>query len=54
MREAERIALRRTNADGSVTPMAIPNHPNLKASTLRAICTQAVIPRDELLRACRR
>jgi len=54
VREAEHIALRRVNADGSVTPMTIPNHPALKASTLRAICTQAGIPRDEFLRAYRR
>lgn len=53
-REAEHIALRRRNADGSVTPMTIPNHPTLKASTLRAICSQAGISRDEFLRAYRR
>ncbi len=53
VREAEHISLRRTNADGSVTPMTIPNHPVLRASTLRAICTQAGIPREEFLRAYR-
>ena len=54
VREAEHIALRRHNADGSITPMTIPNHPTLKASTLRAICSQAGIPREEFLRAYRR
>lgn len=54
LREAEHIALRRVNANGSVTPMTIPNHPALKASTLRAICTQAGIPREEFLQAYRR
>lgn len=51
VREAEHIALRRENPDGSLTPMTIPNHPALKRSTLRTICTQAGIPRDDFLRA---
>lgn len=51
VREEEHIALRRDNPDGSTTPMTIPNHPTLKASTLRAICTQAGISRDDFLRA---
>lgn len=54
VREAEHIALRRQNPDGSVTRMTIPNHITLKASTLRAICTQAGIPREDFLRAYRR
>jgi predicted RNA binding protein YcfA (HicA-like mRNA interferase family) len=51
VREAEHIALRRENPDGSFVPMTIPNHPRLKGSTLRAICTQAGIEREEFLRA---
>ncbi|QDT69295.1 hypothetical protein MalM25_22310 [Planctomycetes bacterium MalM25] len=51
VREAEHIALRRENPDGSVTPMTIPNHRMIKSSTLRAICPQAGIPRDEFLQA---
>lgn len=51
IREAEHIALRRTNADGSVTPMTMPNHRTLKGSTLRTICTQSGISRDDFLRA---
>lgn len=51
VREAEHIALRRENPDGSVTPMTIPNHRTIKGSTLRTICTQAGIPRDEFLQA---
>lgn len=35
--------MRRINADGTSTPLTLPNHPNLKGSTLRAICTQAQI-----------
>lgn len=39
VREAEHVALRRENTDGSVTPTTIPNHRTIKGSTLRAICT---------------
>ena len=51
VREREHIAMRRTNPDGTTTPLTLPNHANLKGSTLRAICTQAQIPRDVFLRA---
>lgn len=51
VREAEHIALRRENLDGSVTPLTMPNHRTIKGSTLRSICTQASIPRDEFLDA---
>ena len=50
VREGAHIALRRRNPDGTVTPMTIPNHPALRRSTLRAICTQAGISREEFLR----
>jgi predicted RNA binding protein YcfA (HicA-like mRNA interferase family) len=51
IREAEHIALVRENADGTRTPMTIPNHDRIKRSTLRSICTQAGIARDDFLRA---
>lgn len=51
VREAEHIAMRRSNPDGSVTPSTIPNHRAIKGSTLRTICTQSGIARDEFLRA---
>lgn len=51
VRERQHIALRRTNTDGTVTPMTIPNHPQIKASTLRTICRQAGIDRDAFLAA---
>jgi predicted RNA binding protein YcfA (HicA-like mRNA interferase family) len=54
VREREHIALRRSKADGTTTPLTLPNHANLKGSTLRAICTQAQIPREEFLRAYER
>jgi predicted RNA binding protein YcfA (HicA-like mRNA interferase family) len=46
-RVREHNALRRSNPDGTATPMTIPNDPHLKAATLRAICRQAGIERDE-------
>ena len=51
VREAEHIALRRQNPDGSATPMTIPNYRTYKSSTLRAVLTQAGISRDEFLGA---
>jgi predicted RNA binding protein YcfA (HicA-like mRNA interferase family) len=51
VREKEHISLIRYNADGSKIPVTIPNHPTIKASTLRTICTQAGIQRDEFLKA---
>ncbi len=47
VREKEHIAMERINPDGTRTPLTMPNHSNLKASTLRTICTQAGISRDD-------
>jgi len=41
----------RKNPDGTNVPLTMPNHPKIKASTLRTICTQAGISRDEFLDA---
>ena len=51
VREAQQVAMRRSNADGTVTPLTLPNHQTIKSSTLRTICTQSGIPREEFLRA---
>lgn len=51
VREREHIALVRHNADGTRTPLTMPNHSLIKGSTLRTICSQAGIARDEFLRA---
>ena len=51
VRERNHISLVRENPDGSKTPMTIPNHPFLKASTLRTICRQSGIDREEFLKA---
>jgi predicted RNA binding protein YcfA (HicA-like mRNA interferase family) len=50
VREGAHISMVRQNADGSRTPLTLPNHPRLKGSTLRTICSQAAIPRDDFLR----
>ncbi|MCK4428486.1 MAG: type II toxin-antitoxin system HicA family toxin, partial [candidate division Zixibacteria bacterium] len=41
LREKEHISMVRENPDGDKTPLTMPNHPKIKASTLRTICTQA-------------
>ena len=51
VREREHIAMIRDNPDGTRTPLTIPNHLRIKASTLRSICTQAGISREEFLTA---
>jgi len=51
IREKEHISMERTNADGTKTPLTMPNHLKIKASTLRTICTQAGISRDDFLNA---
>ena len=51
VREGNHIAMLRENEDGSRTPLTIPNHSTIKGSTLRTICTQSGISRDEFLTA---
>lgn len=51
VREREHISMARNNPDGTRTPLTLPNHSTLKASTLRTICSQSGISRDEFLRA---
>ena len=54
VREGNHIAMRRTNDDGSVTPLTMPNHTRIKSSTLRAICNQSGVTRAEFLMAYER
>ena len=54
VREGAHIAMDRANPDGTRTPLTMPNHPTLKGSTLRTICTQAGIDRDDFLAAYER
>ena len=51
VREKEHISLIRENPDGTKTPLTMPNPPKIKASTLRTICTQAGVTREEFLNA---
>ncbi len=51
VREKEHISMVRENPDGTKTPLTMPNHPKIKASTLRTICTQAGISRNEFFKA---
>lgn len=54
VREKEHISLVRENPDGSRTPLTMPNHNRIKASTLRTICYQAGISRNDFLDAYKR
>jgi predicted RNA binding protein YcfA (HicA-like mRNA interferase family) len=49
VREKEHIAMLRENTDGTKTPLTMPNHSTIKASTLRSICTQVGISRKEFI-----
>ena len=49
VREGEHVSMVRGNPDGSRTPLTMPSHRRIKASTLRTICTQAGISRADFL-----
>jgi predicted RNA binding protein YcfA (HicA-like mRNA interferase family) len=51
IREKEHISMERTNPDGTKIPLTMPNHLKIKASTLRTICTQTGISRDDFFNA---
>ncbi|AFZ31899.1 YcfA family protein [Gloeocapsa sp. PCC 7428] len=51
VREREHIVMKRENEDGTETPLVMPNHSTIKSGTLRAICTQTGISREEFLEA---
>jgi hypothetical protein len=44
------VRSRFSDANYSVTPLTLPNHATLKGSTLRAICRQADIGREDFLK----
>ncbi len=50
VREAEHIAMVKENPDGTKTPLTMPNHVRIKGATLRVICTQSGISRDDFLK----
>ncbi|MDQ1255606.1 MAG: hypothetical protein QG656_198 [Candidatus Hydrogenedentes bacterium] len=51
IRRGNHISMLRENPDGTRTPLTMPSHRTIKRSTLRAILTQARIPREEFLEA---
>jgi len=51
IRVGNHISMERINPDGSKTPLTMPNHDVIKGSTLRVICTQAVIRREDFIEA---
>jgi len=51
VKEREHIAMLRHNPDGTTTPLTMPNHARIKGSTLRTICTQSGISREDFLAA---
>ncbi len=51
VREREHIAMVKEDPNGKRMPLTMPNHSRIKGSTLRTICAQARIPRDEFLKA---
>ncbi|WXG39431.1 MAG: type II toxin-antitoxin system HicA family toxin [Candidatus Freyarchaeum deiterrae] len=50
VREGNHISMERENPDGTKTPLTIPNPKTIKGPTLRTICRQADISREEFLR----
>lgn len=51
VREGNHIAMIRKNIDGTTTPLTLPNHNKIKASTLRIILNQSRITRLQFLEA---
>lgn len=50
VRVGNHISMIRENSDGSKTPLTLPNHNKIKGSTLRIICRQSGISRDEFIK----
>ncbi len=51
VREGNHISMYRDNADGTKTPLTMPNHRTIKSSTLRTILSQSGISREDFLKA---
>jgi predicted RNA binding protein YcfA (HicA-like mRNA interferase family) len=49
VREGNHISMIRDNEDGTKTPLTMPNHEKIKSSTLRIICRQVGISREEFI-----
>jgi len=51
VREREHIAMIRRNSDGTRTPLTMPNHARINGATLRTICHQSGIGRNDFIKA---
>ena len=51
VREGNHISMSRENADGTNTPLTMPNHRTIKSSTLWTFLSQTGISRDDFLKA---
>jgi predicted RNA binding protein YcfA (HicA-like mRNA interferase family) len=51
VREGPHLALVRRNPDETQSSLIIPNHSDIRGSTLRTLCVQAGLARDEFLKA---
>jgi len=54
VRIGNHISMIRDNSDGSKTPLTMPNHDRIKGPTLKTICRQSRISREEFLSVYRR
>ena len=54
VRVGNHISMIRENPDGSKTPLTMPSHKRIKGSTLRTICRQSGISREEFLEIYKR
>ncbi|HWQ65803.1 MAG TPA: type II toxin-antitoxin system HicA family toxin [Methanospirillum sp.] len=51
IRSGNHISMERHNPDGTKTPLTMPSHNKIKGSTLRMICSQAGISREDFIQA---
>ena len=51
VREREHVSMLRQNPDGTRTPLTMPSHPRINGATVRTICRQSGISREDFLRA---
>ena len=51
IRDREHLQMQRQEPNGRITPLTMPAHRIIKGSTLRMVCTQAGISRDDFLKA---
>ena len=49
VREGNHISMIRINPDGTQTPLTLPNHKEIKSSTLQLVLRQAGISRNQFL-----